>query len=201
MINMPLNFKNSLKILVLIILLIPLFFGFNLKYIFRLNLDFFPFILIIIGVFLLFLGGRLIPRYIFTPKELNRMKEHEIVAAFSEKSYQSIIIFFPITMLVEELIFRYYILGVLTTMIELNFAILISALAFSLYHLHIWFGFKDLRVLSSYMVYSLLLGILNGYIFYYLGIILCILVHMVLVLDIYYVLSKRLEKSKIRNWS
>ncbi|TFF87972.1 MAG: CPBP family intramembrane metalloprotease [Promethearchaeota archaeon] len=122
------------------------------------------------------------------------MKDHEIVFAFSEKSYQSTLIFFSITMIVEELIFRYYLLGILITIIEVNLAILISALAFSIYHLHIWFRFRNLRVLLSYMVYSFLLGILNGYIFYYLGIIICILVHIFLVLYIYYMVFKRLEK-------
>ena len=63
--------------------------------------------------------------------------------------------------IMEELIFRYYLLGflALTLHLELAISILISSLVFSLYHIHTWFTFKSSKILLINISYTLILGL------------------------------------------
>ncbi|NVM17425.1 MAG: CPBP family intramembrane metalloprotease [Candidatus Lokiarchaeota archaeon] len=130
-----------------------------------------------------------------TSKEL--MKQHDVVnALMNGDSITALLVFFPLTMIMEELIFRYYLIGLLLNelMVGFKLAIVVSSLTFSIYHVHIWFRFKDKNILISYLISSFLLGIYNGFILLTLGVFACIIVHTFLVLILYYNFYKKLSK-------
>jgi membrane protease YdiL (CAAX protease family) len=141
--------------------------------------------------------GRLIPNYIYNENSLRIIVKQEVVYSFSTKSYSNILIFFPITMIIEELIFRFYLLGLFFEVLNVHIAILFGAVIFSVYHIHFWFAFKNLKVVTTYMIFSFFLGLLNGYIFNYFGLVVCIVFHSFSVLDVYYQLYKKIKDKKI----
>jgi membrane protease YdiL (CAAX protease family) len=96
-------------------------------------------------------------------------------------------------MINEELLFRYYLIGFLVNQLKYGIiaAIIISSLLFSLYHIHCWFSFKNLRILMLNLIYSFLLGLYNSYVVIILGIFPCILIHFGLALSLYYDLYKK----------
>ena len=123
----------------------------------------------------------------FNEVSLLKMEKHEVIRALREKKIISLITFFPITILTEELIFRYYLIGFLLLQIQLGeiVSIFISSGVFSLYHLHVWFTFKNPRILIGYLAYSFLLGLLTAYLLLTLGLIFCFILHFSLVFLIY----------------
>ncbi|MFX1572467.1 MAG: type II CAAX prenyl endopeptidase Rce1 family protein [Promethearchaeota archaeon] len=125
------------------------------------------------------------------------MKDHDIIEVFINNHNQIIVwVFFPIIMIIEELIFRYYLIGFLFFILGLESFLLIlsSSLIFSLYHIHTWFVIKNLRLRLINLSNPFLLGLFNGYLFLKLGIIPCILVHYFLALFLYYNLYRRYFK-------
>ena len=124
------------------------------------------------------------------------MKRHDVINALLNKDSKIILfVFFPLTMVMEEFIFRYYLIGFLINQLKLEIlvVILISSLIFSLYHIHIWFRFKDFKIFVVYLIFSLFLGIYNGSILLSLGIFACIITHSILVFLLYYNLYKKLS--------
>ena len=103
------------------------------------------------------------------------------------------VFFFPIIMIIEELIFRFYIIAILINQVELEalVAVFISSLVFSIFHIHTWFSYKSLRILLVNLIFPFLLGLYNGYIFLTMGIIPCVIIHYIIVLNLYYNLYKR----------
>ena len=106
-------------------------------------------------------------------------------------------IYFPIIMTIEELIFRYYLIGFLLNQLKLDIisAILIASAIFSIYHIHTWFGFKNLRILLINLALSFLLGLFNGWILLTLGIFPCIIVHYAVAMLLYHTIYKRNYKT------
>ena len=132
--------------------------------------------------------------YSESSKEL--MKQHDVIKALvNGNDIIVLLVFFPLTMVMEEFIFRYYLVGILLYQLKLGLilAILISSVIFSLYHLHIWFKFKNLKILISYLISSFLLAIYNAYLLITLGIFVCIITHTILVFVLYYNLYKKLS--------
>ncbi|MFW9823709.1 MAG: type II CAAX prenyl endopeptidase Rce1 family protein [Candidatus Thorarchaeota archaeon] len=104
---------------------------------------------------------------------------------------------FLIIILTEELVFRYYLIGFLYDSLNLDaFLILIlSSVFFSLYHIHVWFKFKNIRILKIYLGNSLLLGFFLGFIFLTLGFFVCVIIHYLLALLFYFSLFNRYFKT------
>ncbi len=184
------NLRLFLKLSVILILIIPLFFGFNIKFLFFNKIQAFQ--IFLIGVLLTFLLvlGFLIVRYVFTIRDYEIIKKHEIINGFISNSIKLVTISFLLTMIMEELIFRFYILGFLIVNLNLLMAITISSVIFSLYHIHIFFYFRNLKIFAVYLSYSFLIGLLNSYILIYLGFFFCIISHFLIVYLIYYGLFK-----------
>ncbi|TFF97950.1 MAG: CPBP family intramembrane metalloprotease [Promethearchaeota archaeon] len=190
------SIKNSLnlKLAILMVLLIPIFFGFRVEYLVPLFLYYTIWDILIIAlglVGLLFFGYFLIIR-IFSKEDLEKMKSHEIVYALIVKNFRPLIINFLATMILEELIFRFYVIGVLDMILDWTVAIILSSIIFSLYHIHIWFSFKNSKILAVYLIYAFLLGILNGIIYFKLGLVFCILIHYGLVLILYSGIARKI---------
>ena len=193
---MELSKKYLAITIVVFILIIPLFFNIYTDFLIINELNLYNLAHLLIGFVVLLVFGKIMNHIMFkgTSKEL--MKQHDVVKALMNKDGRTILfIFFPLTMIMEELTFRYYLIGFLLNPLKLEIlsAILISSVIFSLYHIHIWFRFKNFKIFVVYLMYSLFIGIYNGFILLSLGIFTCIFTHSILVFISYYNLYKKLS--------
>lgn len=182
--------------LAVIILIFPLFFGIYTEFLIINDFTLFILAYLLIGFVFLLVLGKVMEHFMYKGANKEIMKHHDVINALLNKNGKIILlVFFPLTMIMEEFIFRYYLMGLLLFQLKLGLilAILISSLVFSLYHLHIWFKFKNLKILISYLISSFLLAIYNGYLLITLGIFACIIVHTILVFILYYNLYKKLS--------
>ncbi|TET01945.1 MAG: CPBP family intramembrane metalloprotease [Promethearchaeota archaeon] len=182
--------------LVVIILIFPLFFGIYTEFLIINDLNLFTLAYLLIGFLFLLVLGKVMEHFMYKGASKETMKHHDIINVLLNKNGKIILfVFFPLTMIMEEFIFRYYLMGILLHQLKLGLilAILISSIVFSLYHLHIWFKFKNLKILISYLISSFLLAIYNGFLLITLGIFVCIIVHTCLVFILYYNLYKKLS--------
>ena len=182
--------------LAVILLLFPLFFGIYTEFLFINDFSLFSLAYLLIGFVFLLVLGKVMEHFMYKGASKETMKQHGVINALLNKNGKIILyVFFPLTMIMEEFIFRYYLIGILLFQLKLGLilAILISSIIFSLYHLHIWFKFKNSKILISYLISSFLLAIYNGYLLITLGIFVCIIVHTILVFILYYNLYKKLS--------
>jgi len=178
----------------LVILILPMFFGLYLEY---LTIRKVSWLLVIIAIFsfiiLLFLV-KIIEVFGYNQEIFSVLSEHDVLFALINKNNKEIIwIFFPIIIITEELMFRYYCIGFLVSSVKLGSleAVFISSIIFALYHIHIWFRFKNLRIFLIFLVFSFLLGLYTGYLVLYVGLIPCILVHYIVAFFSFYSLYRR----------
>jgi membrane protease YdiL (CAAX protease family) len=154
--------------------------------------------LVVLFGFAILLGlGKLIELFMYNDSSKEKMRQHDVVSTLlNKKGFTLLLVFLILTMVMEELIFRYYLIGLLLNELLVGSfsAIVISSIIFSVYHFHIWFRFKDFRILVSYLVISFLLGIYNGVVLLTLGIFPCIILHTLLVFILYYNLYRKLSK-------
>ena len=193
---MYLSKKYLFITLAVIILIFPLFFGIYTEFLIINDFTLFILAYLLIGFVFLLVLGKVMEYFMYKGANKEIMKHHDVINALLNKNGKIILlVFFPLTMIMEEFIFRYYLMGLLLFQLKLGLilAILISSLVFSLYHLHIWFKFKNLKILISYLISSFLLAIYNGYLLITLGIFACIIVHTILVFILYYNLYKKLS--------
>jgi len=184
-------------IITVIVLIIPIFFGVYNEFLIIREVSLGIVLYLLVGfVFLLGLG-KVMEKFVYNETSKELMKQHDVVnTLMNGDSITALLVFFPLTMIMEELIFRYYLIGLLLNdlMGGIFLAVIISSIIFSIYHFHIWFRFKDKNILISYLISSFILGIYNGFILLTLGIFACIIVHAVLVFILYYNLYKKLSK-------
>ena len=193
---MKLGKKYLAIISTVILLLIPIFFGIYANFLTVSEISLEIMLLLLIGFVLLLALGKVMEMFLYGKKSKEKMKQHDVIRAFlNEEGKIVLLVFFPLTMIMEELIFRYYLIGFLLSPLNLEIisTIMISSLIFSLYHVHTWFRLKDLKILISYLIFSFILGIYNAYLLFTLGIFACIIVHFSLVFMMYYNLYKKLS--------
>ncbi|MFX1556577.1 MAG: type II CAAX prenyl endopeptidase Rce1 family protein [Promethearchaeota archaeon] len=183
-----------------ILLVIPIFFGVFNQYLLLSQINLIDITYLVIGMIILLLIGFLISTFVYDTKSLELMKNHDVINSLIRRNNRLVLVlFFPLTMIMEELIFRYYILGVF--MIELKFetlvAVLLSSLIFSVYHIHFWFKFKNLRITTTYIIYSFLLGLFTAYILITFNIFISIFAHYIIAFTIYFLLFKKKYKNEI----
>ncbi|MFX0041947.1 MAG: type II CAAX prenyl endopeptidase Rce1 family protein [Candidatus Hodarchaeota archaeon] len=189
--------KYTLILIIFIILIVPIFLGIYKEYLFIREFNGYTILILIFGFITFLIIGKLIEIYVYNEDNIGVIKKQDIINAFISKKNQIVIwIFFPIIMIIEELIFRFYIIATLINQIEVKalIAVLISSIIFSLFHIHTWFSYRNLRILLVNLIFPFFLGLFNGYIFLTLGIIPCIVIHYILVLNLYYNLYKRYFK-------
>ena len=181
---------------VAILLIIPIFFGIYIDFLFVSEFSLGIIIFLLIGFVFLLGFGKMMEILMYSEKSKELMKQHDVVKALLNGNDISVLlVFFPLTMIMEEFIFRYYLIGILLFELKLGLflAILISSLIFSMYHLHIWFKFKNLKILISYLISSFLIAIYNACLLITLGMFACIIAHSILVFILYYNLYKKLS--------
>ena len=189
--------KHYLIIVSIILCIIPLFFGIYIKYLLISQFNLPILTLIITGIVFLYLLGKLIEKYAYTTKLLEMMVDHDVISALVRKNDNWVLFFFfPLTMIMEEFIFRFYSIGILRNVINLEIieSIIISSLIFSLYHIHFWFKFKNLRITIIFISFSFFIGLTNGFVLITLGLPFCILIHYLLAFTSYFNLSKKIKK-------
>jgi membrane protease YdiL (CAAX protease family) len=192
--------KHIILSVSLIILTIPIFFGVYLEYFTIRELNWFVILIFIIGILVFLILGKIIEVYVYNDNNIEVFRKQDVLNAFINRNNRLIIwFFFPIIIIIEELIFRYYSIGILVHVLNLESvaAIFISSLIFSLFHIHIWFRYKNLMILLTNLGYPFLMGLYISYIFLQLGIIPCIIIHYSIALFSYYNIYRRYIKKKI----
>ena len=176
-----------------VFLVIPIFFGVYTEFFLAGDLELYVILFLILGFFLFLLIGWGINSFSFNKTDIELMRNHNVIMALINGNHISLWFFFPITMIMEELIFRYYLLSFLasTLQMEITISILISSLVFSLYHIHTWFSYKSQKILAVNLSFAFLLGVFNGYLFFTLGIIPCIIIHYLIAFYLYYNLYRK----------
>jgi len=194
------NIKKYLTIIiVVIILIIPIVFGFYNEYFTCNVLNYYVILKIIVGFLILLIFGKFIEIYAYDEKSIQIMKQHDVIDSLIENKNKSVLlIFFLLTMVMEELIFRYYVIGFLLFQLRLEvfWALLISSVIFSLYHIHTWFSYKNIRISIIYIGYSFFMGLFLGYILLTAGLFPCILIHSSLAFMMYFSIYKKHFKQK-----
>jgi len=180
--------KYTIIVILTGILVIPIFFGIYTDFLFIRRFDLFIVLSLILGFFLFLLLGWILNSISFDKKDLELMRKHNVILALINDDKKILWFFFPITMIMEELIFRYYILSFLFLTLQMGIiqSILLASLAFSLYHIHTWFSYKSLKILSTNLVFTFLLGLFNGSTFFTIGIIPCVIIHYLIAFFLYY---------------
>jgi len=146
-------------------------------------------------VFLLGLG-KIMEAFLYNDNSREILKQNDVVnALLNEKNIIAVLVFLTLIMILEELIFRYYLIGLLLNQLMIGIipSIIVSSIIFSISHFHIWFRYRDIRITVSYFISSFLLGIYNAFTLLTLGIFVCIIIHTVLVFISYYDLYKKLS--------
>ena len=186
--------KDVIIIIVVIIAIIPLIYGYNLQSIAIITCNFNLIAVLALGLVILFLLGRLIFSTLLDEKSISLMENHDMIDSFIKKNQKWTKWFiFPLTMLMEELIFRFYAISIIINLIKLNpfFAIIISSSIFAVYHIHFWIRLKNFRIFISFFILSFLLGLLNGYAFIYFGLLACFFIHYGMAFELYSYLYRK----------
>ncbi|MFX1325244.1 MAG: CPBP family intramembrane glutamic endopeptidase [Promethearchaeota archaeon] len=180
--------KFTVISIVSVFLIIPMFFGVYIEYFIAREREFLTLIPLIFGVLVFMLITKIVNTFGYNQKSIDLMRKHNVIDALLHKNQVILWFLFPLTIIMEELIFRYYLISFLFSTLQLNIilAIVLSSISFSLYHIHIWFYFKDVTILGINLSYTLLLGLFNGYIFFTFGIIPCIIIHYLIAFYSYY---------------
>ena len=193
------NIKHYLVLIIVTFSMIPPFFGIFIELIVFSQFNLLILSLIIIGLIVLYLMGKVFEKYVYKPETLKLMTQHDLISTLLNKNNKMIIyFFFPLTMVMEEFLFRFYSIGFLYIVIDLGFleSILISSLIFSIYHLHFLFKFKNWRITIIFIIFSFFLGLLNGFVLLTIGLPFCILIHYLLAFILYLNISKKIEHLK-----
>ena len=188
--------KHYLIIFWVILCVIPLFFGIYVNYLSISQFSLLILALILIGILFLYLLGKIIGKYAYTTERLKLISQHDLISALIHKNDNWVIFFFfPLTMVMEEFIFRYYSIGVLRDIINLGIfeSIIVSSLIFSLYHIHFWLKFKSLSITIIFISYSFFLGLINGFVLLTIGLPFCVLIHYLLAFTSYFNLSNKIK--------
>lgn len=185
--------KSTVISIISVVLIVPILFGLYTENFIVRDADLYTILLLILGFSLLLFIGKIINFFGFNNYDIELMRRHDVINAFINNNRIVLWIFFPVTMIMEELIFRYYLISFLATTLQLKLilSILISSIAFSLYHIHTWFSYKSQAILLINLSYTLLLGFYLGCLFYTLGFIVCILIHYLIALYLYYNLYRK----------
>ena len=189
--------KYLIIIILDVILLIPIYFGLFTRYLLIKEFNFSILLTLIISIIFFIAFSLIIQKYGYDKSTISLMVNHDVTATFLGNGNKLILlVFFPLTMLMEELIFRYYLIGFMETILYLDviLIVLLSSLIFSAYHLHFWFKFKNVRLTMIFIIGSFVMGIFLSFILMTLGLIFCVVVHFTLALLMYYNLANKIKK-------
>ena len=193
--------KYVIILFILLLLTFPIYFGVFLDFFLVGEFNLIMVLIILFGYLILFIIGKINEIYGYNSKIIGIMEKHDVINSFiRDDNKLRRWLGFLVIMIIEELIFRYYLIGILFYQLSLEWliAILISSLIFAVYHFHTWFSYKNLRIVSIFLLYSFCLGLYTGYLLFTLGIISCIFAHYSLAIISYYgIYCRYFKKSRI----
>jgi hypothetical protein len=172
-----------------IFLITPIIFDVFTEFLLPLVVNLVSILVCVLGLFILIVLGALIEILIYNKETLKIIQKHDLINSFIQKTNRlNLWIFFLITMIMEELIFRYYSIGILNSLLHLDIylTIIISSVAFSLYHIHTWFFYKNLKILIINLVYPFFMGLYLGFLIYSFGFFSCVVAHLVIAFFMHY---------------
>jgi membrane protease YdiL (CAAX protease family) len=190
------DFKFVIKLIIVMFLFTPIFFGFSSEFLLPQKINVFSISIVLFGIILILILSEITVRYQITETSFENLKSHEVIESFISSDYFTLYSTFLITMIMEELIFRFYIVGLLIHFIGSFYTILVSGIIFSLFHIHIWFSHHNRDITLIFLAYSFLLGLLNAYILITLGILFSIFIHYFLALAFYYEIYKKFRQNE-----
>ena len=189
--------KYLIIIILDVILLIPIYFGLFTRYLLIKEFNFSILLTLIISIIFFIAFSLIIQKYGYDKSTISLMVNHDVTSTLVGNGNKMILfLFFPLTMLMEELLFRYYLIGFMETILHLDVIVivLLSSLIFSVYHLHFWFRFKNVRLTMIFIIGSFVMGIFLSFILMTLGLIFCVVVHFTLAILMYYNLANKIKK-------
>lgn len=135
--------------------------------------------------------GYLLLVKILTSDQLAKFKQHNIIQAIKHRDLGFIFTDFLGSMVFEEVVFRYYVLGILL-LEALNpiGAVLINGVIFAGYHFHMYAKFPSKRFMGVILGYTFILAVYLGYLFMACGWIATFIAHTLIVGLIYYNLAQ-----------
>ncbi|MFW9826879.1 MAG: type II CAAX prenyl endopeptidase Rce1 family protein [Candidatus Thorarchaeota archaeon] len=172
-----------------IFLITPIIFDVFTEFLLPRVVNLISILICVLGLFILIVLGALIEFLIYNKETFKIIQKHDLINSFIQKTNRlNLWIFFLITMIMEELIFRYYSIGILTSLLHLNIylTIIISSGAFSLYHIHTWFSYKNLKILIINLVYPFFMGLYLGLLIFSFGFFSCVVEHLVIASFMHY---------------
>jgi hypothetical protein len=214
---------NYTKIIGILACLTPILFGFNYDYIqnifsflqsvlvgeliaFLIFIFFLVIVAICVGYFLFFAF------YYVKPLEMKKMSLHPMISRFDDKQFNSnktsqIMGGFILSMILEELLFRFYILGswlkitFFVNPLTLDYSIIpqniipiiITSMIFSIYHIHIYFSTQSKSITIVFIIASFFLGIILNIVFLFIGVLGSFLIHWISVYFIYKLIANHLS--------
>ena len=159
-------------------------------------MDIFNIILLFLGILVFLLLGELLTIFFFKKESLKELENHVMIKAFNQNDRKILLILFPLTMLMEELIFRLYSLWFLSLYLETLASILISSIIFGCYHFHFLKVFNNISLVLLFVGYSFLLGLYLAYIFLNFGFLACFLLHYSIIFFTYLEIYRKRFKKK-----
>lgn len=180
-----------LKSILLFLLILPIILGFNHEFLFIREINLYIILITISGIIFLILLGKFIEIYGFNQELMEIMKDHDVINAFRKREFKMLFFWFPITIIMEELIFRLYLATFLLSLFDVFFVLIIASFIFGSYHVHILYSLKNKRITLIFVGYSYILGLFLNFILLTIGILFCIVLHYLLVIFTYYNLYKR----------
>ncbi len=209
--------ENKIKIIILILLIIPIFFGTNLVYLlssfniilvweielFFIFIAFIAFFYVVCIYLIFFALDYEYPEYISEIREHPMVKIHLQRDFFVNNRYE-ILLSYTLSIIFEEFLFRMYLLGFLLNFENFQpimafdygyigdffYPILSSSILFSGYHIYTFFKAESLSLTVFYMLSSFILGIINGISFIYGGILFSIIVYWIITYSIYSIIGR-----------
>ncbi len=107
------------------------------------------------------------------------------ITALRNREWYALLIQYPLTLLFEELLFRGLFYALLLPSLPIMPLILLNAVIFGFYHIHVFLTSKNWKISAIFMIFSLCLALPLGYVILYFGVIGCWVFHLVLVTYIY----------------
>jgi len=183
--------KKYFSLIIFLVLIIPLFFGYQIEYVILISGNFWIYFISIIIGFISFLSGYLVIIH-FGKDSLDALKMNPVFQNFETKKLGCALLNFALLMIIEELVFRFYLFVILKLEIGEIWGVIVSSIIFSIYHIHIYFQYKDLKLTLIFILFSLILGLYLSFIFIHFGLIGAFLVHFIVVFLIYYFVWKKI---------
>lgn len=131
----------------------------------------------------------------------NRDKTSEIsfIHAINNRDWYSLFLLYPLTLLMEEILFRILIFSLLTLFFQEFFIAISNGFIFAIYHIHILITTKNSSLFLLFFQGSFLLGVWLSILLPYIGVWACWGLHLCLVTICYIIWYKITTKNKKLN--